>query len=85
MLPPLLSGPLPPKPLWSVPPAAFSPSSDAFTVISPAALSPSSLETMSIVPPETITLPSACTPVSTYTPPSMMVTSLLPESATATV
>ena len=36
-LPPKLSGPLPPKPLWSVPPAA---------------LSPSSLETMSIVPPE---------------------------------
>lgn len=70
MLPPLLSGPLPPKPLWSAPPAA---------------LSPSSLETMSIVPPETVTLPFACAPVSTYTPPSMMVTSLLPESSTATV
>lgn len=37
MLPPKLSGPLPPKPLWSAPPAA---------------LSPSSLVTMSIVPPE---------------------------------
>jgi hypothetical protein len=34
MLPPKLSGPLPPRPLWSAPPAA---------------LSPSSLETMSIV------------------------------------
>lgn len=70
MLPPKLSGPLPSKPLWSAPPAA---------------LSPSSLETMSIVPPETVTLPFACAPVSTYTPPSVMVTSSLPESSTATV
>lgn len=40
---------------------------------------------MAKLPPETVTLPSACTPVSTYTPPSVMVTSSLPESSTATV
>lgn len=37
------------------------------------------------LPPKTVTLPSACAPVSTYTPPSVMVTSSLPESSTATV
>ena len=30
-------------------------------------------------------MPFACTPVSTYTPPAVMVTSSLPESSTATV
>ena len=40
---------------------------------------------MAKLPPETVTLPFACTPVSTYTPPAVMVTSSLPESSTATV
>lgn len=70
MPPPKLSGPLPPKPLWSAPPAALSQSSPVV---------------MAKLPPETVTLPFACAPVSTYTPPSVMVTSSLPESATAMV
>lgn len=70
MLPPLLSGPLPLKPLWSAPPAALSPSSPVV---------------MAKLPPETVTLPFACAPVSTYTPPSVMVTSSLPEISTGTV
>lgn len=37
------------------------------------------------VPSVIVTASSACTPVSTYTPPSVMVTSSLPESYTATV
>lgn len=59
-----------PLPLWSAPPAALSPSSPVV---------------MAKLPPETVTLPSACTPVSTYTPPSVMVTSSLPEISTGTV
>ena len=70
MLPPKLSGPLPPETVWSAPPAA---------------LSPSSLVVMAKLPPETVTLPFVCVPVSTYTPPSEMVTSSLPGSSTATV
>ena len=40
---------------------------------------------MAKLPPETVTLPFACAPVSTYTPPSVMVISCPAFTATSSV